>query len=224
MGSSPGRHPVVGSVNTMLGVIHHDTNCLRSSEVCLRSRNCNAGCECSRMLPALNSVASVAQSDTHNLEIESTSLLGGHPSGVKCSPVASSASARSFDSRQPCQPTETHGLQLKEPSRKAEQSSVALEMVTTSRIPITPRVVVTGHSVSSPEESRLYSSSLSETAAPFAFNHHSYRTGQPSEAQIPGECRASFFRQPELLSSEQPELTEGKHSRSSVSHRPCLER
>ena len=130
-------------------------------------------------------------------------------------------SARSFDTRQSCQPTETHGLQMKEPSRKVEQSSAAPEMVTASRIPITPRVVVTGHSVSSPEESRLYSSSLSETAAPFAFNHHSYRTGQPSEAQIPGECRASFFRQPELLSSEQPELTEGKHSRSSVSHRPC---
>ena len=199
MGSSPGRHPVVSSVNAVLGVIHRDINCLRSSEVCSRSRNCNAGCECSRMLPALNSVASVAQSDTHSLETESTSLLGGHPSGVKGSPVASSASARSFDTRHSCQPTETHGSQLKEPSRKAEQSSAAPEMVTASRIPITPRVVVTGHSVSSPEESRLYSSSLSETAAPFAFNQHSYPTGQPSEAQIPGECRASFSRQPELL-------------------------
>ena len=61
----PGRHPVVSSVNAVavLGVIHRDINCLRSSEVCLCSKNCNAGCECSRMLPALNSVA---QSDTHS--------------------------------------------------------------------------------------------------------------------------------------------------------------
>ena len=173
MGSSPDRHPVVSSVNAVLGVIHRDINCLRSSEVCSRSRNCNAGCECSRMLPALKSVA---QSDTHSLETESTSLLGGHPSGVKGCPVASSASARSFDTRHSCQPTETHGSQLKGPSRKAEQSSAAPEMVTASRKPITPRVVMTGHSVSSPEERRLYPSSRSETAAPFAFNQHSYPT------------------------------------------------
>ena len=53
MGSSPGRHPVVSSVNAVavLGVIHRDINCLRSSEVCSRSKNCNAGCGCSRMLP-----------------------------------------------------------------------------------------------------------------------------------------------------------------------------
>ena len=152
------------------------------------------------MLPALNSVA---QSDTHTLETESTSSLGGHPSGVKGSPLASSASARCSDSRHIANQTETHCSQLKETSLQAEQSSAAPEMVTASRMPTTPRVVVTGHSVSSHEESRLDSSSLSETAEPLVFNLHSYLTGQPPEAQIPGECIASFSRQPELLNSEQ---------------------
>ena len=216
MGSSPGRHPVVSSVNAVavLGVIHRDINCLRSSEVCSRSKDCDAGCECSGMLPAHHSAASVAQSETHTLENESTSLLGGHPSGVRGSPLASSASACCSDSRHIANQTETHCSQLKETSPQAEQSSAAPEMVTASRMPTTPRVVVTGHSVSSPEESRLDSSSLSETAGPLVFNLHSYLTGQPPQAQTPGECIASFCRQPELLNGEQIANQSGNESDS----------